>query len=423
MSVEGRDFTTEIPLLAQRARQASRQLAQLPTERRDAVLLSLAERLEQLPASLLEANARDLAGAEAKGVRGALLDRLRLTPDRVRALGQSVREIQALRDPTGETVAGWQRPDGLEIREVRVPLGVVCVIFESRPNVTIDVAALCLKSANAVILKGGSDALQTNQALQSLIAEALAQHGVPAEVVQLIDTPNREAVQVLLQQERWIDVVIPRGGESLIREVVAHARIPVIKQYKGVCHIYVAPDAELDASIPLILNAKCQRPGTCNALESLLVDAAIAPTFLPRLAAQLQAAGVEVRGCEQTVQWVPSAQKATPEDWDAEYLDLILSIRVVPDLDEAIAHINRHGTGHSEAILTQSLSRARRFQQEVDAACVYVNASTRLTDGGQFGFGAEVGISTDKLHSRGPMGLRDLTTRKYVIDGAYTLRR
>lgn len=423
MSVELHDFMREIPLLAQRARVASRQLSLCSTEQRDQVLARLAERLEAVPEALLEANARDLAVAEAKGVRGALLDRLRLTPERVKALAQSVREIQALQDPTGETVTGWRRPDGIEIREVRVPLGVVCVIYESRPNVTIDVAALCLKSGNAVLLKGGSDALQTNRELSAMIQASLEQAAVPVESVQLINTSSREAVYALLQQDRWIDVVIPRGGESLIREVVAHSRIPVIKQYKGVCHIYVAPDADLDASIPLILNAKCQRPGTCNALETLLVDEAIAAEFLPRVGAQLLERGVRLRGCEHTCRLLSQAEPATPEDWDEEYLDLILSIRVVPSLELAIEHIHRHGTGHSEAILTQSLTRARQFQRQVDAACVYVNASTRLTDGGQFGFGAEVGISTDKLHARGPMGLRDLTTRKYWIDGEYTLRR
>lgn len=411
-----------VEALARRAKVASRELGITPTRQRDRALQALIRRLNEDASDVLEANQKDVAAAEQRGTRGALLDRLRLTPARLRDMAEGVKEIIGLTDPVGEVVRGWTPPSGIQIQEVRVPLGVVGVIYESRPNVTIDVTALCLKSANAVVLKGGSDALHSNRMLISLVHQSLEQVGLPVDAVQLLDTPDREAVRILLQQEDFIDVIIPRGGESLIREVVNTSRIPVIKQYKGVCHIYVAPDADIEAAIPLILNAKCQRPGTCNALETLLVDAALAPVFLPRMGEALVQQGVEIRGCEVTQSLLPGTLPAQAADWDTEYLDLILSVRVVEGLDAAIAHINAHGSGHSEAILTSNLKAANRFQQEVDAACVYVNASTRLTDGGQFGFGAEVGISTGKLHSRGPMGIRDLTTRKYLVQGDYTLR-
>lgn len=411
-----------VEALARRAKVASRALGITPTRQRDRALQDLIRRLNEDASDVLDANQKDVAAAEQRGTRGALLDRLRLTPARLRDMAEGVKEIIGLTDPVGEVVRGWTPHSGIQIQEVRVPLGVVGVIYESRPNVTIDVTALCLKSANAVVLKGGSDALHSNRMLISLVHQSLEQVGLPVDAVQLLDTPDREAVRILLQQEDFIDVIIPRGGESLIREVVNTSRIPVIKQYKGVCHIYVAPDADIEAAIPLILNAKCQRPGTCNALETLLVDAALAPVFLPRMGQALVQQGVEIRGCEVTQSLFPGTLPAQAADWDTEYLDLILSVRVVEGLDAAIAHINAHGSGHSEAILTSNLKAANRFQQEVDAACVYVNASTRLTDGGQFGFGAEVGISTGKLHSRGPMGIRDLTTRKYLVQGDYTLR-
>lgn len=408
--------------LTKAARAAGRIIGIQGAALRDAALMALARRLEARMDNILTANALDVEQAQARGTSAAMLDRLRLTRARVLEMARGVEDIRALPDPVGEVVAGWTRPNGLEIQEVRVPLGVVAVIYESRPNVTIDVTALCLKSGNAVILKGGSDALNSNRALVAAVHEALAEVGLMPSVCQLVDVADRAVVRLLLQQEQWIDVAIPRGGEGLIREVVQNSRVPVIRQYKGVCHIYVAPDADLVRAIPLILNAKCQRPGTCNALETLLVDEAVAAEFLPALAQALQHAGVELRGCERTQALIPEADPATESDWDTEYLDLILSIRVVDSIESAIAHINRHGSGHSEAILTNRLDLAHRFQHEVDAACVYVNASTRFTDGGQFGFGAEVGISTGKLHSRGPMGIRDLTTRKFLIRGEYTSR-
>lgn len=412
----------DIVAMTRRARVAGRKLGILSTEVRDKALNRLADLLESYGEEILSANALDVARAEARGLKPALVDRLRLTPARMLELARSVREIVALPDPVGELVGGWTRPNGLEIQEVRVPLGVVGIIYESRPNVTIDVTALCLKSANAVVLKGGSDALESNRALVRLVQRALADSPIPLDACQLLDSPDRDAVKILLAQEDSIDVIIPRGGEGLIREVAASSRIPVIKQYKGVCHLYVAPDAS-PAAVDVVVNAKCQRPGTCNALETLLVDADCAAAFLPKVASALLEQGVQLRGCPEVCARVPEALPATEEDWDTEYLELILSIRVVSGLDAAIDHIHAHGSGHSEGILTESVQAARRFQREIDAACVYVNASTRLTDGGQFGFGAEVGISTGKLHARGPMGLRDLTTRKYLCWGDNTLRR
>ena len=408
--------------LAQAARAAGRIMGIQGAALRDAALQALTRRLEARIDDILAANAKDVEQAQARGTSAAMLDRLRLTRARVLDMVRGVDEIRSLPDPVGEVVAGWTRPKGLEIQEVRVPLGVVAVIYESRPNVTIDVTALCLKSGNAVILKGGSDALNSNRALVGAVHEALAEVGLITSACQLLDVADRSVVRLLLQQEQWIDVAIPRGGEGLIREVVQNSRVPVIRQYKGVCHIYVAPDAEVMRAIPLILNAKCQRPGTCNSLETLLVDEKIAAEFLPEMARALVEAGVEMRGCDRTMALVASALPATELDWDTEYLDLILSIRIVDSIDVAIRHINAHGSGHSESILTNRLDLAHRFQHEVDAACVYVNASTRFTDGGQFGFGAEVGISTGKLHSRGPMGIRDLTTRKFLVRGDYASR-
>lgn len=413
---------SELLEMLKAARHAARRLAAEGSRVRDAALEALATGLLAAKDEVLAANAVDVARAEAAGQTGPLLDRLRLTAQRVGEMASGVRDIRQLPDPIGEVARGWTRPNGLQIQEVRVPLGVVAVIYESRPNVTIDVAALCLKSGNASILKGGSDALQSNQVLVGVIHRALDSVGLDARACQLINTPDRQMVRLLLQQEEWIDVVIPRGGEGLIREVVQNSRIPVIRQYKGVCHVYVAADADLSRSIEVIVNAKCQRPATCNALETLLVDEQIAGEFLPALAARLEREKVELRGCQRTCELLPQAKHATAEDWDTEYLDLILSVRIVAGLDMAIEHIHQHGSGHSEAIMTESLALARRFQLEVDAACVYVNASTRFTDGGQFGFGAEVGISTGKLHSRGPMGVRDLTTRKFLASGDYLLR-
>jgi glutamate-5-semialdehyde dehydrogenase len=333
-----------------------------------------------------------------------------------------VEEVAKLPDPVGETIAQWRRPNGLEIAQVRVPLGVVGVIYESRPNVTADAAVLCLKAGNAVVLKGGSEALATNSAIAAVLAAA-AQEAALAGAVQLIASADREAVRVLLEQKDYIDVIIPRGGESLIRTITESSMIPVIQHYAGVCHTYVDEYADMGMAERICFNAKVQRPGVCNAMENMLVHQAVAAQFLPRMVARLREANVSIRGCERTRQLVPGIIPATEEDWRTEYLDLILAVKVVDSLDEAISFVNTYGSGHSDAIVTEKLQHARRFLAEVDSAAVYVNASTRFTDGYEFGFGAEVGISTNRLHARGPMGLRDLTTYKYVIYGDGQIRQ
>jgi glutamate-5-semialdehyde dehydrogenase len=377
---------------------------------------------EARASGVLAANARDCERARARGATPAFVDRLALDPSRLAQMAASAEAVAALPDPVGEVVRTWRRPNGLEIASVRVPLGVVGIIYESRPNVTIEVATLCLKSGNACVLKGGSDGLDSNRELVALIARACRELGLPDGAVELIDSADRQAVTAMLAQEDSIDVIVPRGGEALIRAVVAESRIPVIRQYKGICHTFVDEGADLDMALAIAVNAKVSRPATCNAMETLLVHEAVAPAFLPVVARELERRGVELRGCPRSRAVWPSMREATEADYATEYLDLILSVRVVPGLDEALAHIARYGTQHSEAIVTRDLARARRFHAEVDAACVYVNASTRFTDGYQFGFGAEVGISTGKLHSRGPMGLEDLTTRKYVIWGSGQVR-
>lgn len=404
------------------AREAVRALAKAPTDTKNRALRDAAGRLRSAHAHLLEANRMDVAGGRTAGLSSALLDRLTLTEARVEAMARGLEEVCALPDPVGETIMQWRRPNGLEIAQVRVPLGVVGIIYESRPNVTADAAALCLKSGNAVVLKGGSEALATNAAIAALLAEAAVAAGLPAGAIQLIPTTDRQAVQVLLKQSQYIDVIVPRGGESLIRAITEASSIPVIQHYAGVCHTYVDASADLAMAERICFNAKVQRPGVCNAMETMLVHQAIAAEFLPSMLATLRDAGVEIRGCERTRQIAPHVVRATEEDWRTEYLDLILAVKVVDSLDAAIEFINTYGTGHSDAIVTQDYAHARRFQAEVDSAAVYVNASTRFTDGYEFGFGAEVGISTNRLHARGPMGLRELTTYKYVISGTGQIR-
>jgi len=352
----------------------------------------------------------------------AFVDRLTLTGARIDAMAAGLEEVAALPDPVGETIAQWRRPNGLEIAQVRIPLGVVGVIYESRPNVTAEAASLCLKAGNVVILKGGSEAIRTNAVIAEALSAAAQAAGLPAAAIQLIPTTEREAVQVLLKQSQFVDVIIPRGGESLIRAITESSAIPVIQHYAGVCHTFVDEAADLAMAERICFNAKVQRPGVCNAMENLLVHRAVAQTFLPGMIKSLRAAGVEIRGCEQTRAIVSDVVAATEEDWRTEYLDLILAIKVVDSFDEAVTFINTHGTGHSDAIVTEHYGRARQFQAQVDSAAVYVNASTRFTDGYEFGFGAEVGISTNRLHARGPMGLRELTTYKYVISGSGQVR-
>jgi len=374
--------------------------------------------------ALADARSELDAGARALGLSldAAQLDRLRLTPARLRGAADGLREIAALPDPVGQIRSSTVRPNGLEVHKVGAPLGVIFFIYESRPNVTVDAAGLCVKSGNAVILRGGREAFHSNAALHQILADCLGEAGLPADAVQLVATTDRAAVGHFLKLNEWIDLAIPRGGEGLIRRVAEEARMPVLKHYKGNCHVYVEKSADLEKAEAIVVNGKCQRPGVCNAVESLLVDAAVAPAFLPRVAAALRKLGVELRGCPITREYVPDAVAATEEDFAAEYLDLILSVKVVNNLDEAVAHINRYGSGHTDAIVTNDLTAARRFTAAVDSAAVMVNASTRFNDGAELGLGAEIGISTDKFHARGPCGLLELTSYKYVVYGEGQVR-
>jgi glutamate-5-semialdehyde dehydrogenase len=415
------DLTTSCQDLARRARAASRLLAAATGAQKNRWLLQAADDLEKRAAEVLDANARDVAAAQAE-LTTASLDRLRLTPDRLRAAATGLRAIAALPDPVGRVLDSSVRPNGLYLHKVAVPLGVIFFIYESRPNVTVDAAGLCVKSGNAVILRGGKEALHSNTALHAVLRDALRPAGLPPEAVQLVTTADRAAVGHLLKMDQWIDLVIPRGGEGLIRRVAQEARMPVLKHYQGNCHVYVDRAADLDMALAILVNAKCQRPGVCNAAESLLVHADVAAAFLPRAAAALGARGVEIRGCPETCRLVGAARPATEEDYAAEFLDLILSAKVVQSVEEAIDHIARYGSQHTEAIVTDDLRAARRFTAAVDSAAVMVNASTRFNDGFEFGLGAEVGISTDKFHARGPCGLQELCSYKYVVHGTGQVR-
>jgi glutamate-5-semialdehyde dehydrogenase len=403
--------------LGRRARVAARLLATAPGSRKNAWLQQAATALESRGDEILEANERDLAAARARGLTGAQIDRLRLTPQRLRAAAAGLREVAALPDPVGRVIDSNVRPNGLRVDKIGVPLGVILFIYEARPNVTVDAAGLCVKSGNVIILRGGKEALQSNSALHHVLQDCLEGCELPADAVQLVATPDRAVVGHLLRLSSCIDLVIPRGGEGLIRRVADEARMPVLKHYQGNCHVYVDRAANLDMAERILLNAKCQRPGVCNAAESLLVHRDVAAAFLPRAAAALAERGVELRGCPETRRWVPMAKPATEEDYAAEYLDLILSVKVVGDVEEAIAHIDRYGSRHTECIVTDDLRAARRFTAAVDSAAVMVNASTRFNDGYEFGLGAEIGISTDKFHARGPCGLVELTSYKYVVYG------
>ncbi|MCX7699702.1 MAG: glutamate-5-semialdehyde dehydrogenase [Gemmataceae bacterium] len=408
--------------LTREARAAARRLASMPGSVKDSWLLRCADHLEAEADAILAANEHDLRSAADHGLTAAQIDRLTLTRPRIAAMAAGLRQVAALRDPVGEIVEGGVRPNGLEIRKVRVPIGVILFLYESRPNVTVDAAGLAVKSGNAIILRGGKEALNTNRALHYVLQEALQECHLPPHSVQLVAHTDRAIVGELLQRGEEIDLCIPRGGESLIRRVVAEARMPVLKHYRGNCHVYVDRAADVEMAERIVLNAKCQRPGVCNAAESLLVHQSLASSFLPRIVNQLQAHGVEVRGCPETMRAGPHVRPATDEDYAAEFLDLIISVRVVPDLEAALDHIARFGSRHTEAIVTQDLEAARRFVQEVDAAAVMVNASTRFHDGYEFGLGAEIGISTDKFHARGPCGLRELTTTKYIVMGTGQVR-
>lgn len=403
--------------LAKKAREAARRLAKLASEEKNRALLRMAECLEAEKEALLRENEKDLELANKAGLSSALIDRIALNPGRVQAMAKGLREIVALPDPVREIVKMWRRPNGLQVGKMRIPLGVIAIIYEARPNVTADAAALCLKSGNAVILRGGSEAHFSNRAIGSILQQACGETQVPPEAVQVVASKDRGIVQELLQLEDYIDLVIPRGGEDLIRMVAANSRVPVIKHYKGVCHVYVDGEASLEMAERICMNAKVQRPSVCNAMETLLVHEAVAPRFLPSVIARLQGAGVEIRGCDKTRALVSGIKPATEADWSAEYLDLILSVRVVEDMDSAIDHIERYGSQHTETIVTSSYARAREFLDRVDSSAVLVNASTRFNDGGELGLGAEIGISTSKIHAFGPMGLEELTTTKFIVFG------
>ncbi|MBI2152992.1 MAG: glutamate-5-semialdehyde dehydrogenase [Candidatus Rokubacteria bacterium] len=411
------DIREMVEAKARAAKEAARALALCSTKLKNDALFQMARGLEEKGATILEANRGDLDRARSQGHPRAFLDRLTLTEARLEEMAAGLRQVAALPDPVGKTVEVWRRPNGIEIARVRVPLGVIGFIYESRPNVTADAAGLCLKAGNAVILRGGSDALESNAMLATVLAKSVEKAGVPPEAIQFIDTPDRDAVLALLGLDRYIDLIIPRGGEEFVRLVAERSTVPILKHDKGLCHVFVDEDADLAMAVEIAVNAKVQRPSVCNAMETLLVHRAVATRFLPALAPRLLEAGVEVRGCPATRALIPEARPASDADWDTEYLDLILSVKVVENFEEAVAHVRAHGSGLAEAIVTSNYRRARRFTQEVDAACVLVNASTRLVDGGQFGMGAEMGISTSKLHARGPVGVEELTTTKFVVFG------
>lgn len=417
------DIQREVEQLGVRARAAGRVLATSEGQHRDKALLAMAAELRRSAETLMQANQKDLAAGQQAGLDAALLDRLTLNSERIEAMAAGLEQIASLPDPIGEITALKPMPSGICVGQMRVPLGVVAIIYESRPNVTADAAGLCLKAGNACILRGGSESLQSNQAIAKCINQALATAGLPAEAVQVVQTADREAVGALITLSEYVDVLVPRGGKGLIKRISEQATVPVIKHLDGVCHCYIDAGADLDMAERIVMNAKTQRYGTCNTLETLLVDTAVAKTFLPQIVERMSAAGVELRGCSQTVAISPTVAPATEEDWDTEYLAPILSIRVVDGLDAAMAHIEQHGSGHTDAIVTNDYQRSQRFLRAVDSSSVMVNASTRFADGAEYGLGAEIGISTDKLHARGPVGLEGLTTRKYIVLGDGHIRQ
>jgi glutamate-5-semialdehyde dehydrogenase len=399
-----------------RARNAARALALCPSAKKNQALDALAAMLREERGAILAANASDLDRARGLGMAGAFVERLTLNDPRIEAMARGVEEVAALPDPVGEVIARWRRPNGLEISQVRVPIGVIAIIYESRPNVTVDAGVLGLKAGNAVVLRGGKEALASNAFLAGLIVRALERAGIARDALSFVGSPDREVIQILKRHPEAIDLIIPRGGKAL-KEALAGSAVPLLPHFDGLCHTYVDRTADLKMAEEICFNAKCSRPSVCNAMETLLVHREIAPRFLPSLAARMERAGVELRGCERTRAIVPSATPARDADWDTEFLDLILAVKVVNSLGEALMHIARHGSGLADAIVTGDNESATRFQHEVDSATVYVNASTRFTDGFEFGFGAETGISTNRLHARGPMGLRELTIYKYLVTG------
>jgi glutamate-5-semialdehyde dehydrogenase len=408
---------------AKKAKMASRALANISTEIKNNALFKMAAGLEKEADKLIAENKKDLTAAEKKGLSKAMIDRLTLNPDRIKAMADGLREVAALPDPVGEVLRMWRRPNGMEVGRMRVPIGLIGIIYESRPNVTADSAALCLKSGNAVLLRGGSEAVHSNTAIVEVLSKAGAEAGIPEGAVSFIENPDRTCVMEMLKLNQCIDLIIPRGGEGLIRMVSDNSTIPVIKHDKGICHVYVDNKADFKMAEEICFNAKVQRPGTCNAMETMLVHQDVAKTFLPAIIGRMKKAGVEIRGCEKTRAIVPDIKAATDKDWDTEYNDLILNVKVVDSMEAAMEHIAAHGSQHSEAIISNDYQNARRFQREVDASAVFVNASTRLNDGFEFGLGAEIGISTTRIHARGPMGLEELTSTKFIVSGNGQIRK
>ncbi len=416
------DIKEQIFQIAKNAREAMPAVANLSSAEKDEALVEMAEQLIHHMDYLIEENEKDVEYARRKGLSKAMIDRLTLDEKAIRAMARGLEEVAALPDPVGKVTSMWRRPNGLLVGRMRIPLGVIGIIYESRPNVTVDAAALCLKAGNAVILRGGSEAINSNTALSLILRGVLRVKGLPENAIQLIPMVDREAVNMMLQLDEYIDLIIPRGGEDLIRAVVSQSRIPVIKHYKGVCHVFVDADADLDMAVRICLNAKVQRPGVCNAMETLLVHKSAAGVFLPAVAEALEKAGVVLRGCERTRAILPGLEEATEKDWHEEYLDLILAVKIVDGIDEAIRHIEKYGSLHTESIVTRDYDNAQRFLKEVNSSTVLVNASTRFSDGFQLGLGAEIGISTTKLHAFGPMGLEELTTQKFIIYGSGQIR-
>lgn len=414
---------TELTAVAKKARDAARQSSGISTATKNTILRAMAAALVSSADAIISANKRDTAAAKKAGLSAALIDRLTLDAKRVGQMAGSLIEIAALPDPVFEVMKGWRRPNGLWIQKVRVPIGVIAIIYEARPNVTSDCVGLCFKAGNSVILRGGSEAFHSNRAVFAVLTSVLRAHGVSEDMVCMVETTDRKAVEELLQLDEYIDLVMPRGGEGLIRKVAECSRIPVIKHYKGICHVYVDEWADLNMAQEICFNAKVQRPGVCNAMECMLVHRDCAARFLPGMLKRLGAAGVKIRGCAVTRKLYKAAVAATEKDYRTEYLDLVLSVKVVNSVDEAIGHINEYGSRHSDTIVTENYEHALKFLRAIDSACVYVNASTRFTDGGQFGMGAEIGISTDKLHARGPMALEELTSYKYMVFGNGQIRK
>ena len=417
------DIHKSVKKMAEDALDASHRLSRVSTNAKNAALLRMADEIGWHRDFILSENKRDLTSAKEKGLSAPMIDRLTIKDDSLKVMMQGLREIAALPDPVGKVTSMWRRPNGLLVGRMRIPLGVIGIIYESRPNVTVDASALCIKSGNAVILRGGSESIHSNLAIASILQDVLRESPLPDKAIQVIPFTDREAVTTLLQLDEQIDLIIPRGGEELIRAVVAQSKIPVIKHYKGVCHIFVDATADINMAINICTNAKVQRPDVCNAMETLLVHADIAPAFLPKIAEKLQKAGVLIKGCEKTRKILKNIDAATEEDWYSEYLDLILSVRIVPSIDVAVEHIEKYGSMHTESIITKDYANSQRFLNEVNSSTVLVNASTRFSDGFELGLGAEIGISTTKLHAFGPMGLEELTTSKFIIYGDGQVRK